>query len=88
MIFNFLFNFPCLDTASAVNQEFRDAQFRGTPYPILWIAEYFTIDGEGIRWGRFYRQAGFYAHIMMWLAFCFGIISSWIDFISWTKVFW
>jgi hypothetical protein len=52
-----------------LNQEFRAAQYKGLPYPILWIAEYFTIDGEGIRWGRFYRQAGFYSHVMCWLAF-------------------
>ncbi len=53
-------------TAGYVNREYREAQLRGAPFPILWIAEYFTIDGEGIRWGRFYRQAGFYAHIMLW----------------------
>ncbi|XP_021359872.1 dual oxidase maturation factor 1-like [Mizuhopecten yessoensis] len=54
--------------AGRFNREFRAAQFRGLPLPILWIAEYFTFDGEGIRWGRHYRQAGWYAHIMMWLA--------------------
>ncbi|KAK3090918.1 hypothetical protein FSP39_015718 [Pinctada imbricata] len=54
--------------AGRFNQEYRAAQFRGLPFPILWIAEYFTFDGEGIRWGRHYRQAGWYAHIMMWLA--------------------
>lgn len=54
--------------AGRFNREFREAQFRGVPLPILWIAEYFTFDGEGIRWGRHYRLAGWYAHIMMWLA--------------------
>ena len=56
------FHFP----AGLINREFRESQLRGTPLPILWIAEYFTIDGEGIRWGRHYLQAGWYAHIMMW----------------------
>ena len=56
---------PCF-IAGRFNQEFRAAQFRGTPLPIIWIAEYFIFDGEGIRWGRHYRQAGWYAHIMMW----------------------
>ncbi|XP_076075078.1 dual oxidase maturation factor 1-like [Mytilus galloprovincialis] len=54
--------------AGRFNREYREAQFRGLPLPILWIAEYFTFDGEGIRWGRHYRQAGWYSHIMMWLA--------------------
>lgn len=39
------------------------------PYPILWVAEYLTLDGENIRWGRGFRQAGFYANIMLWTAF-------------------
>ena len=49
-----------------VSQEFREHEFTGDPYPILWIAEYFTLDGEQIRWGRKYRQAGWYTHIFMW----------------------
>ncbi|XP_013403434.2 dual oxidase maturation factor 1 [Lingula anatina] len=57
-----------------VQREFRRGQYRGLPYPILWVAEYFTLDGEGIRWGRHYRQAGFYSHIMLWLAFPLWII--------------
>lgn len=52
--------------AGRFSQEFRAHQFRGTPYPILWIAEYFTLDGEQLRWGRKYRQAGWYAHILLW----------------------
>ncbi len=53
-------------SAGEFNQEYRAAQMKGLPYPILWIAEYFTIDGEGIRWGRHYLQAGFYTHILLW----------------------
>lgn len=49
-----------------VSQEFRQAQREGKPYPILWIAEYFTLDGEQIRWGRKFRQAGWYTHILLW----------------------
>ncbi|XP_077978626.1 dual oxidase maturation factor 1-like [Glandiceps talaboti] len=55
--------------AGVLNQEFREAQWKGLPYPILWIAEYFTIDGENIRWGRSYREAGFFTHICLWVAF-------------------
>lgn len=56
--------------AGRFNQEFRAAQRRGLPYPILWIAEYFTVDGEGLRWGRFYLQAGFFTHIMLCYSTC------------------
>ena len=52
--------------AGEINQEFRAAQFRGMPYPVLWIAEYFTLDGEQIRWGRKQRLAGWYTHILLW----------------------
>lgn len=54
--------------AGRYNQEFRKGQRYGLPYPILWIAEYLTFDGEGLRWGRFYLQAGYFTHIMLWSA--------------------
>ncbi|XP_076649295.1 dual oxidase maturation factor 1-like isoform X1 [Halictus rubicundus] len=59
--------------AGLLQRNFRDAQRRGTPIPILLVVEYFVIDGEGIRFGRFYRTAGWYCHILLWAAF-----SSWI----------
>ncbi|CAH1252736.1 DUOXA1 [Branchiostoma lanceolatum] len=62
--------------AGLVNREFREAQFKGLPYPILWIAEYFTLDGESIRWGRSYRLSGFYTHIMLWTAFPLWILTN------------
>lgn len=52
--------------AGRVAREFRAAEVRGMPYPILWIAEYFTLDGEQIRWGRKFRLGGWYAHIFLW----------------------
>jgi dual oxidase maturation factor 1 len=63
-------------SAGQFNRQFRAAQLRGVPLPILAVAEYFTIDGEGIRWGRFYRQAGWYSHIALWLAFPLWILSN------------
>ncbi|CAG5134840.1 unnamed protein product, partial [Candidula unifasciata] len=67
--------------AGHFSQQFRAAQLRGLPLPILWIAEYFTLDGEGIRWGRFYRQAGWYSHIILWLAFPLWILSNILFFV-------
>jgi hypothetical protein len=52
--------------AGRINQEFRAGQYRGLPYPILWMAEYFTLDGEQIRWARKFRQAGWYTHQFLW----------------------
>ncbi|KAK7111588.1 dual oxidase maturation factor 1-like [Littorina saxatilis] len=67
--------------AGRFQQEYRAAQFRGLPLPILWAAEYFTFDGEGIRWGRFYRQAGWYSHIVLWFAFPLWILTNILFFV-------
>ena len=51
--------------SSATHQDFREMQYRGTPYPILWIGEYFTLDGEQIRWERKFRLAGWFTQIFL-----------------------
>ncbi|XP_057657303.1 dual oxidase maturation factor 1-like isoform X1 [Diorhabda carinulata] len=61
--------------AGKLQREYRQAQYRGVPHPILWVVEYFIIDGEGLRYGRFYRTAGWYTHILMWTAFPCWILS-------------
>lgn len=63
-------------SAGHLQQEFRAAQYRGLPTPILWIVDYFVIDGEGFRYGRFYRTAGWYSHILLWTAFGCWLISN------------
>nr|CAD7573918.1 unnamed protein product [Timema californicum] len=55
--------------AGTLQQSFRQAQRRGLPLPILWVADYFTWDGEGLRFGRYYRTAGWFTHIALWTAF-------------------
>ncbi|XP_059487245.1 dual oxidase maturation factor 1-like [Neocloeon triangulifer] len=55
--------------AGRLQRTFREGQRKGLPLPILWVADYLTLDGEGYRFGRFYRTAGWYAHIAMWSAF-------------------
>ena len=52
--------------SGSFSQQFRASQYRGVPYPIQWIAEYFILDGEQIRWGRRFRVAGWYTHILLW----------------------
>lgn len=67
--------------AGRFQRQYREAQFRGLPLPILWVAEYFTFDGEGIRWGRHYRQAGWYSHIVLWLAFPLWLLTNILFFV-------
>ncbi|XP_043248192.1 dual oxidase maturation factor 1-like isoform X2 [Colletes gigas] len=62
--------------AGLLQRNYRDAQKRGLPIPILWTVEYLTIDGEGIRFGRFYRTAGWYCHILLWAAFAGWILAN------------
>ncbi|KMQ87997.1 dual oxidase maturation factor 1, partial [Lasius niger] len=62
--------------AGLLQRTFREGQRKGLPIPILWIIEYFVIDGEGIRFGRFYRTAGWYCHILLWTAFACWILAN------------
>ncbi|XP_065351990.1 dual oxidase maturation factor 1-like [Cloeon dipterum] len=61
--------------AGRLQRTFRQGQRTGLPLPILWVADYLTLDGEGYRFGRFYRTAGWYAHIAMWTAFPCWLLS-------------
>ncbi len=54
------------DQSGAMAHTQRFLQNRGVPKPIIDVAEYFAIDGELIRWGRYYRLAGYYTFIMLW----------------------
>ncbi|XP_052263287.1 dual oxidase maturation factor 1-like isoform X2 [Dreissena polymorpha] len=62
--------------ANQFNQEYRAAQFRGLPLPILWVAEYFTLDDEWLRWGRHYRESGLYASIALWISLVFWVLAN------------
>jgi len=57
-------------------QSFREHELRGCPIPILDVADSFIPDGEYIHWGRYYRTAGYYGHIMLWLAFCAWLVTN------------
>ncbi|KAJ8951370.1 hypothetical protein NQ318_009306 [Aromia moschata] len=63
-------------SAGLLQREFRAAQIRGLPLPIIWIMDYFIIDGEGFRFGRFYRTAGWYTHIILWTAFACWLLAN------------
>jgi len=57
--------------AGQISQEYHKQLERGAPHAIMWIAEWFIFDGEFIRWGRYYRMAGYYTFQMAWLAWIF-----------------
>jgi hypothetical protein len=54
--------------SSRIAREYEDATARGVPFPILWAAEYWVLEGEEIHWGRFARVSGWYCHILEWIA--------------------
>lgn len=45
---------------------FKQALYQGAPFPIVSLAEYFSLHQEGFSWGSKYREAGYYASIMLW----------------------
>ncbi|KAL0122394.1 hypothetical protein PUN28_007247 [Cardiocondyla obscurior] len=48
---------------------FKQALYQGAPFPIVSLAEYFSLHQEGFSWGSRYREAGYYASIMLWTSF-------------------
>lgn len=52
--------------AGRFNREFRAKKVNGAPYPIQWVAHYFTLDEGQMRWGRKFRVAGYITHVLLW----------------------
>jgi len=52
-----------------MGDSFKRALVRGLPFPILTVAEYFTVGQDGLAWGGQYRAAGYFAIIMLWTSF-------------------
>lgn len=49
-----------------MGESYREALVRGLPFPILTVAEYFSLGEEGFTWGGQYRAAGYYGSIFLW----------------------
>ncbi|XP_020282244.1 dual oxidase maturation factor 1 [Pseudomyrmex gracilis] len=62
-----------LRNSGDMNSAFKQALYQGAPFPIVSLAEYFSLHQEGFSWGSQYREAGYYASIMLWTSF-----ASWI----------
>jgi dual oxidase maturation factor 1 len=57
-----------------MSNSYKCALQRGLPYPILTVAEYFSLGQEGFTWGGQYRAAGYYASILLWSSFAFWLL--------------
>lgn len=53
-------------SSSEMSELFKNALYRGAPFPIISLAEYFSLHQEGFSWGAKYRNAGYYTSIMLW----------------------
>lgn len=69
-----------LGNGGQIFQEFKKNLERGVPWPILWVAEWFLMDGEYIRWGRYYRTAGYYTFQISWTAWCMWFLNLFLFF--------
>jgi len=59
---------------SRFTREYFHATEKGVPLPILQVAEWFTLEGEYIHWARYFRYAGWYCQILLWIALvCWGV---------------
>lgn len=59
--------------STEMGESYREALVRGLPFPILTVAEYFSLGEEGFTWGGQYRAAGYYGSIFLWAA-----LASWL----------
>ncbi|KAJ3340744.1 hypothetical protein HDU93_006414 [Gonapodya sp. JEL0774] len=59
-------HFPLLKRyANHLARVARERQEHGVPTPVQWVAEYFWLDGERIRWGRNFRTGAHYAFLIL-----------------------
>ncbi|XP_072744375.1 dual oxidase maturation factor 1 [Anoplolepis gracilipes] len=56
-------------SSGEMTSAFKQALYQGAPFPIVSLAEYFSLHQEGFSWGSQYREAGYYASIMLWTSF-------------------
>ena len=40
--------------------------YHGLPQPLMYVAEFFTVDAGGLRWIRVMREAGHFTYIILW----------------------
>ncbi|XP_015782301.1 dual oxidase maturation factor 1 [Tetranychus urticae] len=65
-----------LEETGHLKYQYGQSASKGLPIPILWVLDYFTIDGEDYRFTRFYQHAGWYCHTLLWFSFGCWLLSS------------
>lgn len=63
-------------TPNEMSTSVKDGLKRGTPFPIISLAEYFSLHQEGFSWGNKYRQAGHYTSKTLWTCFAFWLMTN------------
>ncbi|KAK0078610.1 hypothetical protein PV325_002304 [Microctonus aethiopoides] len=63
-------------SSSEMSELFKNALYRGAPFPIISLAEYFSLHQEGFSWGAKYRNAGYYTSIMLWTCFAAWLMTN------------
>lgn len=58
--------------------ELRHCLKRGLPDPVLSIVEYLSVDQGGMRWGRSFHMAGYFAYILLWTSFTFWLLANFL----------
>lgn len=56
-----------------MGESYHEALHRGLPFPILTVAEHFSLGEEGFNWGGQYRAAGYYGSVLLWAS-----LASWL----------
>lgn len=57
-----------------MGNSYKHALKTGLPFPILTVAEYFSLGQEGFAWGGQYRAAGYCASILLWASLAFWLL--------------
>ncbi|XP_011874015.1 PREDICTED: dual oxidase maturation factor 1 [Vollenhovia emeryi] len=63
-------------SSGEMTSAFKQALYQGAPFPIVSLAEYFSLHQEGFSWGSRYREAGYYASIMLWTSFASWLMTN------------
>uniref|UniRef100_A0A914VAE4 Uncharacterized protein n=1 Tax=Plectus sambesii TaxID=2011161 RepID=A0A914VAE4_9BILA len=74
--FPFAFNYRCtlhFTKRKSLQKQYRNAVSKGLPTPVLTVLDFFSLN-DGDIWIRHYRQAGYVAHYLLWLAFICWLI--------------
>ncbi|XP_049873226.1 dual oxidase maturation factor 1 [Pectinophora gossypiella] len=62
------------EEAGAIQEWYRRGLERGLPYPVMSVAEHFSVQHEGFEWGAKYRAAGYTTSTLLWTALALWLL--------------